>query len=135
MDTAIVLRQLSRPKPKDPAGDSRMKPKLSTDPMYKLLRDGKITEFNARFQAKEKPDFTNCDFRGVDLRGLEVTGVDFGGSYFRQADLRGVDLSHCNLDGASIHGAQISGVLFPRELSPQEIMLSHQQGTRMRYGL
>jgi len=38
-----------------------------------------------------------------------------------------------NLEGASIHGAQISGTLFPKELNAQEILLSHQQGTRMRY--
>ena len=111
-----------------------MKPKFSTDKMYQLLRDGKITEFNARFKGGEKPEFANCDFRSVDLRGLEVMGVDFSGSYFRQADLRGVDLSQCNLEGSSINGAQISGVLFPKELSAQEILLSHQQGTRMRYG-
>ncbi len=110
-----------------------MKPKLSTDPMYQLLREGKITEFNARFEGGEKPDLSNCDFRNVDLRGLEVTKTDFSGSYFRQADLRGLDLSECNLEGASIHGAQISGMLFPKELSAQEILLSHQQGTRMRY--
>ncbi|TFG64027.1 MAG: pentapeptide repeat-containing protein [Nitrospirales bacterium] len=112
-----------------------MKPKLSADKMYQLLRDGKITEFNARFEGGEKPEFANCDFRSVDLRGMEITGVDFSGSYFRQADLRGLDFSQCNLEGASIHGAQISGVLFPKELSAQEILLSHQQGTRMRYGI
>ncbi len=112
-----------------------MKPKLSNDPMYQLLRDGKITEFNARFEGGEKPDLSNCDFRNVDLRGLEVTKTDFSGSYFRQADLRGLDLSECNLEGASIHGAQISGTLFPKELSAQEILLSHQQGTRLRYGV
>jgi uncharacterized protein YjbI with pentapeptide repeats len=111
-----------------------MKPKFSNDPMYRLLRDGKITEFNARFEGGEKPDLANCDFRSVDLCGLEVTGLDFSGSYFRQADLRGLDLSKCNLEGASIHGAQISGMLFPKELNAQEIILSHQQGTRMRYG-
>ena len=111
-----------------------MKPKLSTDPMYQLLRDGKITEFNARFEGGEKPELSHCDFRSVDLRGLEVNEMDFSGCYFRQADLRGVDLSQCRLEGASIHGAQISGVLFPKELSAQEILLSHQQGTRMRYG-
>ncbi len=112
-----------------------MKPKLSNDPMYQLLREGKITEFNARFDGGEKPELSNCDFRSVDLRGLEVTDVDFRGSYFRQADLRGLDLSECNLEGASIHGAQISGMLFSKELSAQEILLSHQQGTRMRYGV
>jgi uncharacterized protein YjbI with pentapeptide repeats len=112
-----------------------MQPKLSTDPMYKLLREGKVTDFNARAQSGVKPDFSNCDFRGVDLRGLEVEGIDFSGRYFRQADLRGVDLSQCNLDGASIHGTKISGVLFPKALSAQEILLSYQHGTRMRYGV
>ena len=112
-----------------------MKPKFSNNPMYQLLRDGNITEFNARFEGGEKPDLSNCDFRNVDLRGLEVTKTDFSGSYFRQADLRGLDLSDCNLEGASIHGAQISGMLFPKELSAQEILLSHQQGTRLRYGV
>ena len=112
-----------------------MKPKFSNDPMYQLLRDGNITEFNARFEGGEKSDLSNCDFRNVDLRGLEVTKTDFSGSYFRQADLRGLDLSECNLEGASIHGAQISGTLFPKELSAQEILLSHQQGTRLRYGV
>jgi len=110
-----------------------MKPQLSTDPMYLLLREGKVTEFNARFAGGEIPDLSHCDFRSVDLRGLEVTGVNFSGSYFRQADLRGVDLSQCHLEWASLHGAKISGVLFPKELSSQEILLSHQQGTRMRY--
>ena len=112
-----------------------MKPKFSNDPMYQLLRDGNITEFNARFEGGEKPDLSNCDFRNVDLRGLEVTKTDFSGSYFRQADLRGLDLSECQLEGVSIHGAQISGMLFPKELSAQEILLSHQQGTRMRNGV
>jgi len=111
-----------------------MKPKILTDPMYQLLRDGKITEFNTRFERGEKPDLSHCDFRNVDLRGLEAIGVDFTGSYFRQADLRGVDFSQCKIEGSSINGAQISGVLFPKELSAQEILLSHQQGTRMRYG-
>ncbi len=111
-----------------------MKPQFSSNPMYLLLREGNITEFNARFNKGEKPEFTNCDFRGVDLREIEVNGVDFGGSYFRQADLRGLDLSQCNFEGTSIIGAHISGTLFPKELSAQEILLSHQQGTRMRYG-
>ena len=90
-----------------------MKPKISTDPMYQLLRERKITEFNVRFERGEKPNLANCDFWNVDLRG--------------------VDLSQCNLKGASLHGTRISGTLFPKELNAQEILLSHQQGTRMRY--
>ncbi len=110
-----------------------MKPKFSNDPTHQLLRDGRITEFNARFAGDEKLDLSNFDFRNVDLRGLEVNKMDLSGSYFRQADLRGLDLSECNLEGASIHGAKISGVLFPKELCSEEIHLSLQFGTRMRY--
>ena len=110
-----------------------MKPKISNDPMYQLLREGKITEFNTRVGGGGKPDLSNCDFQSVDLRGLQVTQMDFSGSYFRQADLRGIDFSECNLEGASIHGAKISGALLPKELCAQEILLSLHQGTRMRY--
>ena len=55
------------------------------------------------------------------------------GVIFVRPIIRGLDLSQCNLKGASIHGTHISGTLFPKELSAQEILLSHQQGTRMRY--
>ena len=108
-------------------------PRTHNDPMYRLLRYGKIDEFNARKAAGEKADLVNSDFRGLDLRGLDATGLDFSGAYFRQADLRGLDLSKANLEGASIHSARISGVYFPRLLSPAEITLSLNSGTRMRY--
>ncbi len=51
----------------------------------------------------------------------------------RHGDMRGVDFSHTNLEGASINGAKISGTLFPKELRAEEILLSLQHGTRMRY--
>jgi uncharacterized protein YjbI with pentapeptide repeats len=51
----------------------------------------------------------------------------------RLADLRGLNMSACCLEGASIHGAKISGVYFPPDLSPEEIRLSLEFGTRMRY--
>lgn len=109
-------------------------PVLSADPLYRLLRDGKIDEFNQRVAAGEKTDLTSCDFRHLNLQGLNATGLDFSNSYFRQADLRGIDFTTCeSLDGASIHGAKISGVYFPAELGADEILLSLQHGTRMRY--
>jgi uncharacterized protein YjbI with pentapeptide repeats len=52
---------------------------------------------------------------------------------FSRADLRGVDFSKACLVGASINGARISGGFFPVELSANEISLSIQHGTRMRY--
>lgn len=101
--------------------------------MYVLLRDEDIDEFNKRKAKGEAFDLTNCDFRGIDLRGLDADGIDFSGCYFRQSDLRGVDLSNSNLEGASINGAKISGCYFPRALSADEIDLSLNHGTRLRY--
>jgi len=100
-----------------------------------LLREGKIAEFNARHQAGENCDLTGCDFRGLDLRGLIAKALDLSDSYFRQTDLRGVDLSEAKLIGASIHGAKISGVFFPADLAAEEILMSLEHGTRMRYGI
>ena len=101
-------------------------------PLYVLLREEKVEEFNQRLAAGETCDLRNADFRGLELSGWEPQGLDLSGGYFRQADLRGVDLSTCQMAGASIHSAKISGVLFPKSLSPEEISLSLLHGTRMR---
>jgi uncharacterized protein YjbI with pentapeptide repeats len=105
----------------------------SENEMYRLIREDRVEEFNARKSRGELPAFRDCDFRGQDLRQMDVAGIDFSGCYFRQADLRGLDLTTCTLEGASIHNARISGVYFPRELAPEEIVMSMTQGTRMRY--
>lgn len=102
------------------------------DPLYVLLRQGNVSEFNQRWAAGETCDLTNADFRSLELFGWEPKGLDLSGGYFRQTDLRGVDLSTCQLDGASIHGAKISGALFPKSLSVEEITMSLAHGTRMR---
>jgi len=47
--------------------------------------------------------------------------------------LPGVDFSKACRVGASINGARISGGFFPVELNANEISLSIQHGTRMRY--
>jgi uncharacterized protein YjbI with pentapeptide repeats len=107
----------------------------NSDPNYKLLREGRVKDFNERRKLGEPVDLRDCDFRGIDLRGLNAAGLDFSGSYFRQADLRGVDLSQARLEGASLNGARISGTLFPKELTAAEITLSLQHGTRLRYGV
>jgi uncharacterized protein YjbI with pentapeptide repeats len=115
--------------------ESTPRPKLhiSNDPMYRLLREGCIKEFNAKRAAGDTCDLRGCDLRGLDLRGLEADGLDFSDCYFRQSDMRGVDLSRAVLDGASINACKISGVLFPAELTASEIELSLLHGTRMRY--
>lgn len=108
-------------------------PVIKNDPMYRLLREGKIEEFNARKEKGESCDLTGADFRGVSLCGINADGLDLSNCYFRMSNLRGVDLSKTLLNGASIHGAQISGTLFPHQLDPEEIKLSLEHGTRLRY--
>lgn len=110
-----------------------LKPPNHNDPLYQLLRDGNVKEFNAHKAKGEPCDLTASDLRGLDLRGLDAAGLDFSNSYFRQCDLRGVDFSSSCLEGASINGAKISGSFFPRELTAPEITLSLLHGTRMRY--
>ena len=109
------------------------KPQIKDDPLYILLREGKIDEFNKRRAAGESCDLTDCDFRNVDLRGIDASDLDFSGCYFHQTDLRAVDLRQSSLEGASINGARISGTYFPKELSAEEIGLSLVHGIRMRY--
>lgn len=108
-------------------------PEIKNDPMYQLLRDEKIDEFNQRRANGETCDLRNANLRGLDLRGINASGLDLGGSYLRQTDLRGVDLSNTNLELASISGAKISGACFPKQLRADEINLSQQHGTCMRY--
>lgn len=112
---------------------SNEQPLIKNDPMYRLLREGGIDEFNKRRASGEDCDLSGCDFRTLDLRQLDARGLDLSDCYFRQTDLRGVDLSEANLEGASINAAKISGAYFPAELSAEELMLSLSHGTRMRY--
>jgi uncharacterized protein YjbI with pentapeptide repeats len=105
----------------------------STNPMYDLLRSGRIGEFNERKAKGEPCELRGASLRGLDLRNMDARGLDMSNCYLRHADLRGVDFSTTRLEGASISGARISGVYFPAELAAEEINLSLQHGTRMRY--
>jgi uncharacterized protein YjbI with pentapeptide repeats len=102
------------------------------DPLYRLLREGQVDEFNKRRKGGESCNLRACDLRSLDLRKLDATGLDLRDCYLRQADLRGVDFSQSKLEGASINGAKISGTYFPHELSAEEITLSLLHGTRLR---
>lgn len=109
------------------------KPLIKDDVLYRLLRDGKIDEFNTRRAGGESCDLTGADFRSVDLTGLNADDLDLSNCYFRMSNLRGIDFSSTKLEGASIHGAQISGTFFPMTIDANEILLSLEHGTRMRY--
>ena len=106
--------------------------RFPNDPLYQLLRNEKVKEFNQARAGKTGIDFSNCDFRGLDLRGLDASDINFSGSYFRAADLRGIDFSQSNMDGASIASAQISGCYFPKSIDATEVFVSVEKGIRMR---
>ena len=108
-------------------------PKIKSDSLYRLLREGRVPSFNEEKARGKTCDLTHCDFRGIDLRELDAAGLDLSHCYFRQTDLRGLDLSKARLEGASIHGARIAGSYFPAEISADEIIMSLMHGTRMRY--
>ncbi|MCK9797853.1 hypothetical protein BK634_23420 [Pseudomonas chlororaphis] len=109
------------------------KPKLLDTPLYELLRKDDITGFNRERPQGQPIDLRGGDFRGLDLRDLNTDGIDFTDAYFRSADLRGLDLRDVPLEGASLSHAQISGAYFPPELSADEILMSVNFGTRLRY--
>lgn len=108
-------------------------PKQLDSPLYSLLRQEDVAGFNTQRPADGPVDFSSGDFRGLDLREINARDVDFTDAYFRSADLRGVDLRSASLEGASIAHAQISGAYFPAALSADEILMSVNFGTRLRY--
>ncbi len=109
-----------------------MNPHMSQDPLYLLLRDEKVGEFNKLKAQGKTCDFKDCDFRSLDLREMDVKDSDFSGAYFRGSDLRGIDFRSCQLNGASFAQAKVSGCFFPEGVSAQEIIMSLEHGTRIR---
>jgi uncharacterized protein YjbI with pentapeptide repeats len=110
-----------------------MIPEHSKDPLYLLLSNEDIAGFNARRSELDTGNLRGKHYRGLDLRGLNADGLDFSDSYFRGADLRGIDFRSASLEGCTLTGANISGCFFPYELSADEIRLSVELGTRLRY--
>ena len=108
-------------------------PQQLDSPLYKILRSEQTSSFNQQKPASGVIDLAGGDFRGLDLRELNADGVDFRDAYFRSADLRGIDFRNSSLEGASLAHAQISGAYFPPELSADEILMSMNFGTRLRY--
>lgn len=109
------------------------KPHIKTDPLYQLLRQEDVKAFNEQRDSLDCSKLRNGDYRGRDLRNMNAKGLDFSNSYFRNADLSGIDFRSTNLEGASFLDAKLSGVYFPEELSAEEIRLSLDTGTRLRY--
>ncbi|KJK08655.1 MULTISPECIES: pentapeptide repeat-containing protein [Pseudomonas] len=108
-------------------------PRQLDSALYALVHDEQIVSFNREKPKDVSIDFRGGDFRGLDLRELDTAGIDFTDAYFRAADLRGLDLRDNGLEGASLAHAQISGTYFPAQLSADEILMSVNFGTRLRY--
>ncbi len=108
-------------------------PKQLDTPLYALLHKDDIDGFNRERPLQGPIDMVGGDFRGLDLRTLNAEGINFSDAYFRAADLRGIDFRGASLEGASLAHAQISGAYFPAELSADEILMSMNFGTRLRY--
>jgi uncharacterized protein YjbI with pentapeptide repeats len=109
------------------------KPVIKEDPLYQFLRSEDIKSFNEQRDALDTSELQSGDYRGRDLRNMNADGLDFSNAYFRNSDLSGIDFRNTNLDGASLKDAKLSGVYFPDELSPDEICMSQDIGTRLRY--
>jgi pentapeptide repeat protein len=92
------------------------------------LRGDKVREFNHRKAQAGRSKLNDCDFRHLDLRGRDAAGIDFSSCYFGR-----VDFSKAQLEGASFNRAGIFGVLFAAESKRDEIRLSVDHGSRMRY--
>ncbi len=108
-------------------------PKLSEDPMYQLLREENVHEFNLQREQGVPCDLRGVDLRGLNLRGINADGLDFTDAYLHGADLRGVDFRNSRLEGVSFNAANISGCYFPKELRAEEILASVSHGIRVRY--
>lgn len=108
-------------------------PVVHDNPIYQLLYNEKIEEFNQRHDEAKTALLRGGVYRNLDLRNMNADGLDLSDGYFRGADLRGIDFRTANLEGASMIDAKISGCYFPKELSPEEIRLSVMAGTRLRY--
>jgi len=107
-------------------------PERKESPLFQMLSDGRVDEFNAARANGDTVDLENALMRGFNLRRFNLTGISLKGAYLSQSDLRGLDLRFSNLDGATIKNAKISGCYFPDNISAEEIKVSHELGIRMR---
>lgn len=107
-------------------------PKAIDHPLYVLLQEEGIAEFNRRRAAGEQVSLAGAMLRSLDLRGINADGLDLRDACLRGCDLRGIDFRTAKLEGATITEARVSGTYFAREFSAEEIRLALEKGTRLR---
>lgn len=99
--------------------------------LYALLHKDDIAGFNRN--VRKGLSICEAAISELGFWQLNAQDVDFTDSYFRSADLRGLDLRTACIEGASLAHAQISGACFPVEMTADEILMSVNFGTRLRY--
>ena len=129
----VTLARQAKAPDSEETGNPMDKPVIKQDPLYQLLRNEDIKSFNEQRDQLDTSELKNGDYRGRDLRNMNAAGLDFSNSYFRNADLSGIDFRETDLDGASLLDAKHSGTCFPEAIDPQEVRLSLETGTRLRY--
>ncbi len=107
-------------------------PRVLDHPLYILLREENIAEFNRRRAAGEQVSLAGAMLRSLDLRGLDADGLDLRDACLRGCDLRGIDFRTAQLEGATLTEARVSGCYFPATLPAEELRLSLEKGTRLR---
>ena len=98
--------------------DKEIKPVIKTDPLYQMLRQEDVDNFNASRDSLDTAELTGGDYRGRDLRRMNARGLDFSNAYFRNCDLSGIDFRETNLKGASLMDAKVSGSIFQKHSAP-----------------
>jgi hypothetical protein len=92
---------------------------------------------------QKNKSFANYEIGAVDLAGVNLRGGNFQYALFKGTNLEGADLKGANLAGANLRQANLRyavlyrcnlyKVALPLEILPEEISLSVNEGTRIRY--
>jgi tetratricopeptide (TPR) repeat protein len=77
----------------------------SSDSIFTLLRQGRLTEFNQR-----RPKIGYLDLYGANLYNASLMGIDLTGANLIESDLGDADLSGADLSGADLTNSQCGGV-------------------------
>ncbi|PIE90675.1 MAG: hypothetical protein CR997_04485 [Acidobacteria bacterium] len=78
-------------------------------------------------------DLSHANLRGGNFMFAVFDGTNLKGADFKGSNFLGADLSKANLRDVSLYSCNLYKAKLPKELPPQEILLSVQEGTRLRY--
>jgi len=82
------------------------------DELLKLLRSGKIEEFNTGRSYEDSIDLTEIDLKECLLSGVNFSKIDLSGSDLSQCELHNVNFSESNLSAVNFTLAEIENTDF-----------------------